>query len=530
MLIGIKDLDLCYGSLEMPGLFTITAPTFAVAQSILLQTIILNPDTKTALVSFEKRNGLFNLTPEINKVLSEIYDAGNLLLNVVYINESKHLLSKIKQDLEKKAYAEVELVLIDIEQDLLMSLTEGQLSTVLSAWQHWSVLHKKTCVWVIHGDMATGFIKNKFLSLNNMFNGLANIEFDVFEIKYELVFWHLYAAIQSNILLNLLFDEANNQITVINNSELASIPINTTTLSQSGNRVWVVKPEDELKEILPREWEILHTLDVLENDYMNNIGAATIIIYLNSSTDVNLTAKKILELRKNNGGRLKIIVRETEQCLRGVEEKFIINSGANLIIPYGVVFLRFISMVYAIQGSYLIRSVPNRIEDIYQVNLNDFGKSYLLLDDFARQVIFLVDSAQRMKINALLIKLTLNRNLPIEEITALIKIKRSGDIFTFTQDYLYLFLFQCEQSELRQALTHLIALPIEDLFLEQEYFCYIDEIRNEIAEIVGEGNELASHKKNEAQQTQMVNNIVSSNEKKPTRSPAILSPLKLKLG
>ncbi len=198
---------------------------------------------------------------------------------------------------------------------------------------------------------------------------------------------------------------------------------------------------------------------------------------------MNAIAEKVLELRKHGGMQLKIILHETEHCLRNIEEKFILNAGANLIVPHEVTFLRFETIVYSVQSSYFIRNVPNKIEDIYQINLNNYGKGYLPLDDFISQVTSLDDSAQRIAINPSLIKLTLNRAIPIEEISALIKIVRRGDIFTFTDNYLYLFLFQCEQFEVRKALSHLIALPIEDLFLEHEFFSYIDEIRNEIREI-----------------------------------------------
>lgn len=214
-----------------------------------------------------------------------------------------------------------------------------------------------------------------------------------------------------------------------------------------------------------------------------------------------------------------------EQCLRNVEEKFIINSGANLIIPHNVVFLRFITMVYAIQGSYLIRNIPNKIEDIYQVNLNEYGKSYLSLTDFVRQVISLVDCAQRMRINPTLLKFSLSKAIPIEEIIDLIKIKRSGDIFTFTENYLYLFLFQCEQSEIKTALAHLILLPIKDLFLEQELFSYIDEIRTEINSIT-----LKKQEKNQQENHDRLQSVMNSLEKKIIKKPAISSPLALKTG
>lgn len=525
MLIGIKDLNSCYGSIDMPGLFVMTVPAFSLAKSILLQTIIHNPDTKTALISFEKRNQLFDATPEINKKIFDIYNARNLLLNIAAINENKHSFSKIRQNLEKEVFASVDLILIDIEQDIFMSASDSELSTILSSWQSWLVRHKKTCIWVVHGNMATDFIKNKFLNLNNMFNGLANIEFDIYKIKYELVFWHLYSSIQSNILLNLLFDEVNNEISAIESNELELVVKSTLMTSQSNNRVLVVKSEDELQEIFPREWEVVHSFDALENAILGDIAAATVIIYIDANIDINFTVSKIIKLRKNGGGWLKIIVREMEPCLRNVEEKFIINSGANLIVPHSVALSRFITIVYAIQGSYLIRNIPNRVEDIYQVDLNEHGKSYLLPADFVKQVISLVEWAQRIQINSTLLKLSLNRAIPIDEIVALIKINRNGDIFTYTENHLYLFLFQCGQSEIQTVLSQVILLPINDLFLEEELFLYADDIRNEIKNI----SEKKQAQQKDYEHWRPVMNTLKS-EKKSGRNPAISLPLALKIG
>lgn len=221
LLIGIKGLELCYGSIEKPGLFVMTVPSFSFVKSISVQTILHNPYVKTALISFEERNDLFNVNPEINKKLFDIYEMGNLLLNFVYIKESKKLFNKIQQDMEKKEFASVDLVLIDIEQDIFISIVDDrELAAILSSWQRWFTHHNKTCVWIVHGDMAPGFVRDKFLNLNNMFNGLASIKFDVADIKYEVVFWHLYSSTQSNILLDVLFDDVNHEISVSENTEL----------------------------------------------------------------------------------------------------------------------------------------------------------------------------------------------------------------------------------------------------------------------------------------------------------------------
>ncbi|MCK9397975.1 MAG: hypothetical protein M0Q44_20595, partial [Methylobacter sp.] len=437
MLIGIKNLAADYGSIDMPGLFVMAVPTFSLATSVLLQTAVNNPGTKTALISFTKESGLFSTTPEMNQKLFDIYNAGNLLLNIVSIADGKHLFNKIMGEFEKKSFISVELVLIDISQDIFTRVADDELPTILLAWQSWFIRHNKTCVWVVHGGASASYLKNKFLKLNNLFNGLANIVSDGYGIRYEVVFWHLRSAIQTNVSLDISLHEANNEISVNESNGFIPDKKNTAISLEPGNRILVVKSERELQETLPPEWEVLNSLGELKGADTGNIATATIIIYINSRVDINLTANKIIGLRKDNGGWIKIILREMEPCIRAWEERLIIGSGANLIVPYGVAFLRFLSIVYALQGVYLIRNIQDGLEDISQVNPNGYGKNYLQLDDFVRQAISLAGSAQRMEIDASLIKLTLNSAIPVEEIAGLLKIKRTGDIFTFAKDYLY---------------------------------------------------------------------------------------------
>ncbi len=524
MLIGINNLDQRYSSIEMPGLFVMTVPTFSFAKSILLKTVIDNPYTKTALISFEERSGLFDVPTEINKKLFDIYSTGNLLLSFVYMKSSKHLFSEIKQDMGKKLFASIDLVLIDIEQNVFSRTTDDELATILSSWQSWLIRHKKTCVWVVHSDITSNFIRNRLLNINNIFNGLANIECDSTEIKYEVLFWRSHSSIQSNVLLNLQFDEINHAISANENVKL-TLKNPLTFLLPENNNVLLAKPKDNSQEIFPCEWNIFYSLDELENEVVDNISS-TIIIYIDSSTNINYIASRVLKLRKIGGAQLKIIIREMEQCLRNIEEKFIINVGANLIIPYGVDLLRFITIVYAMQGSYFIRNIPNKIEDICHINLNGCGKSYLPLTDFVKQAIYLVDYAKQMKINSSLFKLTFNRAIPVEEIAALIKINHNGDIFSFTENNLYLFLFQCEQSEITTILSQLILLPTQDLFFEQKTFSYFGEIIDEIKSIATDKQEQNKH--GDYKQWQAVINT-SEVKKKIARKPPISSPLTLKI-
>ena len=516
-LIGIIDLEPCYGSLEKPGLFIISSPDKAIANSVLVQTIINNPFNKTALISIEDGNDVFNVSPDTGKKLFEIHQVGNLLLNIAHAKETKHLLKNIEEDIKHYSFLSVDFILINIYQNIFEKMSINELAATISRWQKWLIVNKKSCLWMVHGDEASNLINNKFITLNNLFNGLATLDFDISDIKYNIFFWHLTSSVNANIYLNLHFDNIKNELSVNKNAPLNLE--NSSKISINENeKIFVIKSPEYSEEVFPRHWEVVNSLDTIK-DELNQNPSATVIFYINADINVNETARNVLDLRKKVGRQVKIILREMEQCLRNSEEKLIINVGANLIIPHNISFLKFITQVYALQGTLFNRNIPNNLEDVHQIDLDTYGKSYLPLGDFLKQVSLLVDNAQKMQINSTLLRFRLNPSIPIEEIILLIKIKRNGDLLTVTENHLYLFLFQCDKSEITNALSHLILLPIEDLFYEQVFFSYIDEIRAELKLVA-----LESYKSNQPViDTQLMSKMHSAvDSNKPAHPTSLL--------
>ena len=516
-LIGIIDLEPCYGSLEKPGLFIISSPDKAIANSVLVQTIINNPFNKTALISIEDGNDVFNVSPDTGKKLFEIHQVGNLLLNIAHAKETKHLLKNIEEDIKHYSFLSVDFILINIYQNIFEKMSINELAATISRWQKWLIVNKKSCLWMVHGDEASNLINNKFITLNNLFNGLATLDFDISDIKYNIFFWHLTSSVNANIYLNLHFDNIKNELSVNKNAPLNLE--NSSKISINENeKIFVIKSPEYSEEVFPRHWEVVNSLDTIK-DELNQNPSATVIFYINADINVNEAARNVLDLRKKVGRQVKIILREMEQCLRNSEEKLIINVGANLIIPHNISFLKFITQVYALQGTLFNRNIPNNLEDVHQIDLDTYGKSYLPLGDFLKQVSLLVDNAQKMQINSTLLRFRLNPSIPIEEIILLIKIKRNGDLLTVTENHLYLFLFQCDKSEITNALSHLILLPIEDLFYEQVFFSYIDEIRAELKLVA-----LESYKSNQPViDTQLMSKMHSAvDSNKPAHPTSLL--------
>lgn len=509
--IGVVDLEKKFSSLEKPGLFVLSAPSQLIARSIIVETILNNISNKTALLSFEDRSDVFNISTEKTTTLLAAYREEKLSLNFIYVEEHKDFFNKIKHDIAGKKFAAYDLIIIDIYQDIFLSMPEMDLAFLLSSWQSWFLSQRKICLWLVYGDQASDVINKKFSKFNNLFNGLTVIDYNNSEIRYDIVFWHLKTSVQANISLKLQFDDENLQLSVDKyNNPSSQVTLMSPLTGQE--TTLVLKPIDSFDEIFPRKWQVVNNFDEI-NKIISHDSVATIIIYITDTIEISEIAHNILEIRKKGGRQLKIILREMVQRLRNSDEKLLVNLGANIIIPQAVDFLKFISMVYALQGSYFTRSIPDNVEELEQINLNNYAKGNLTVSDFVNQTKGLVDYAQKMEINSSLLKFTLNEAVPIEEIFNLINIKRNGDIYTHCNEYLYLFLYQCEMAAINNALAHLFTLPYEDLFLEQEFFTYTDEIRYELklmATFTDQKNDItkSENNPNEIQKTANLTTII----------------------
>ncbi len=486
-IIGIVDLDPKFNSIEKPGLFALSVPTLAMARSIIVETIISNASNKTALLSFEDKSDVFNVPQNKADKLMAIYRTGHLSLNFIYVEEYNLFFKKIKSDISSKKFADFDLIVIDIYQDIFLSMTEMELAFLLSSWQSWFISQNMMCLWIIYGDQSSNVTHKQFSKFNNLFNGLTVIDYESINIKYNILFWHLKMSVQANISLDLIFDEDNHQLSIDKFSKTPSLVSLMSPLTGQETTL-LLKPSSLSHELYPRKWELVNDFDEIFN-IIGHDSIATIIIYTISSEHVSELAQQILHVRRKGGRQLKIIVREMNLPLRNSDEKLLINLGANIVIPKSVEFLKFISMVDAMQGCYYSRVIPNNIEEYNQIDINSYSKGAMSVDEFVEQINILIDYAQKMEINSSLIKFKLNEVIPIEEVFNLIRIKRNGDVFTHCNGFLYLFLYQCELAAIANALAHLFILPYEELFLEQEVFTYTDEIRFEIKSMISGNTE-----------------------------------------
>lgn len=175
-------------------------------------------------------------------------------------------------------------------------------------------------------------------------------------------------------------------------------------------------------------------------------------------------------MRVKAGSQLKIIIRETQQCLRYADEKYLLRSGVNLICPVQVPPMRFMTQVEAIQGQLLTRPIPSSLDALTKYDLSFGSKGYLRSKEFTRYCNDVISVSAQSKVNFALIKLTFLPGMQAEECLRLCHVKRDGDVVTATQKALYVLFSAIRHSDIDIALNNIFEFPVRDLFYSMRTF------------------------------------------------------------
>lgn len=213
---------------------------------------------------------------------------------------------------------------------------------------------------------------------------------------------------------------------------------------------------------LSRQWRLFEQRSELLQQ-ARSARAASVIVALESNKDVEALAGQLHELREHCGVSLKIIVREMEPCLRYRDERLLLASGANLIVPCNTTLARFLSMVESVQGQVWrhrqasdIESLLDRLRPPAQRGLLDPKAFIDLLDQ--------VYGGAGGELDHQLLRLQPRGELNLEQYLGQITLRRFGDVACVVDGQFYLFLFACRGDGLEPALGNVCRLPWRDLF------------------------------------------------------------------
>lgn len=368
----------------------------------------------------------------------------------------------------------------------------------------------------IYGSLATAILKPKLLSHNRLIAGLATMTaIDHSRYSYLVDFWsnrHGVIAAQEYI-----FTKQNDGHFVATQQTRQKTQQITEDKSDS-DRIYVSRQAIGEREKITKAMHVAdnnqHLLSLLDAP-----RASTIIFSCSNQDEVQQLALDCYQLRAQAGPQLKIIIRETQQCLRYADEKFLLRAGVNLICPVQVPHMRFITQVEAVQGQVLSREIPKNLDTLLKYDLKFGSKGYLNGNEFTHYCSEIMSTSAQSKVHFALVKLNLLPGMQAEECLRLCHIKRDGDVVTASSKALYVLFSAIRHSDIGIALNNIFEFPVRDLFHSTHTFETQYDIDSELKHILDDQAAIS----NEVTDLTIEREIFSANQQPLTAMPALFA-------
>ncbi len=377
-----------------------------------------------------------------------------------FTNKALNIIQVIKDmyQINVKKYSTFILIIPD---SLLLSNNDDFLSIFLHKLSQLANKKEITINVCVYGHLATSLLKPKLLSQNRYMLGLATMtSLGDSRYGYFVDFWANKHGVvsQQEYLLSATADKT----------------LQATPYAAQQSHVIVEGKADSdriyiSQRALPEKSNVPKGMHIAENNQkliegLDNPRASTLIFSCDNQSEVQQIALHCYRLRGSCGNQLKLIVRETQQCLRYADEKFLLRSGVNLISHAQVPHMRFMTQVEAVQGQVFTRPVPESLEALLKYDLKFGSKGYLQNHDFNQCCIDVMANSTHSKVNFALIKLKLLPGMTAEECLRLCHIRRDGDVVTACSQALYVLFSAIRHSDIDIALNNIFEFPVRDLF------------------------------------------------------------------
>ncbi len=459
-----RTLPLLVTKKESKSVYVNLFSTLSMAIDFLSSTI--NNDSNNLLTVFSnKESFLSGLDSNSNDIFSRLTDRhiklAHFLTNKSYpLSPNPLELAKDIHKINTKSKGNTQHILL-INESLLSSLTITEIESFLSHIKH-SANRRNLCLSLcVYGYLGMNELESKLLTLNQTISGLSSMRaLDEQRFSYFVRFWlssygvtagdeFILAHNQQNKLEATRYEKRQMKGTLENKPDTHICYINKTAL--------------HLNKQLPKGMVVADSNQQLLG-ILDKPQAATIIFCCTNQNEIQELAIHCFELRTNYGSQLKIIIRETQQCLRYTDEKLLLRSGINLIVPHQVPFPRFMTQVEAVQGQVMNRNLPLSLEALLKYSQKYGKKGYLQGDDFVQYCSSVISRSIYSNVDFSLIKLILLPGMSAEECLRLCHIRRDGDVVTATNNALYVLFSAIRKTDIDIAINHIFEFPVRDLF------------------------------------------------------------------
>ncbi|WP_413723558.1 cellulose biosynthesis protein BcsE [Sodalis sp. RH24] len=315
---------------------------------------------------------------------------------------------------------------------------------------------------------------------NRVLYGLAMLNSAHYPPQYVMSWWHNQFGVEANTAYALQPRSPG--------WEIAASPASAQHINNHSDDQWMYLAENSILEGAPPlsdKWFIF-----ADNQHLVDRGlrarAATLIFALSANDQIETLARQIHLLRIRRGNALKIVVREMYPALRYIDQRLLQACGANLIVPHAARLSSFLTLLDDIQQGTFNRYVPENIELLLQGRLPDRHKGFLPLPVFCEVMqSILGQPTLAVETRGVLLALRPVGGISPQQAMSLCHLRRDGDVLTLTDSHLYLFLSNCQTSDVDSVLNFLFSLPAADMFQNRTLWYQDNAIQAEVRRLSG---------------------------------------------
>lgn len=461
--LNITGLNCAFSELKKGASYALLAPLDNQLLE-LTRHILINHESPTFLLSeqvelfFEGKDNEFLFTLFEHEVLYPFHLNSNN-----NISKDLHFSSGIINELKQYEQLENSTVFVHVDSEHLFSLGEHLLGEKLKLYHALSQSKNVTLVFLMSGTYASE-LRRQLLALNHFFDGLIYVTQEASIRTLEYDYWCHKKGVIAGRSVNLQLHDG--QLAIVEIEQEANEKLRPTEQDFDEDEVWLTRSAVPEGTKLPVFYKIVDDNDALFSKGLTK-KSATLVFAVTRYTDLKALVKDCFSLRKKCGRRLKLVIQNVDGIIRHQDECLFLTLGVNLILYSYSEPSRLLSQIQSIQGFQFSRPLPKSIDDVLKYSENVLAKGYLPPDKFVQQVAKHSDSAANLGVSGVLVLMQLLPRIDAIHPLHLFHVKREGDIFSFADGTVYLYLHACREHDVESAIKHLFKLQVSDFFMSK---------------------------------------------------------------
>ena len=445
--LGISSLwdEVCH--MPVGGVWWLNVDRYKDAVSLLNQTLAAkDKDCKVAAI-------VMGNTP--SKIISVDPQRGPAKIAAFTMPDSTEGLEELHRDLLCSLDPDNYLFILLTSENAWQNMKKEQLCLWAEKSHRWTKYHHCSLLVLNSGqnvDKQLSPLLNEYRSLS----GLASLRYQGDSFLFDIAFWGSEKGMSAQQQLAVLHGDDGWRLA--EEEEATVQPRSDEKVVLSNLRVLEGAPA------LSEYWTLFDTNDAVFNAARKS-QAATLLFSITQNEQIEQLGRYIHILRKQRGSALKIVVREQTPSLRTTDERLLLSSGANMVIPSSAPLSRCLTLIESVQKQKFTRHIPEEFDTLLSwsqpLNLRGFQK----WGDFCTAVHNIMTNTMLPEDSkGVMVALRPAPGLRVEQALTLCRPNRMGDIMTIGNNRLVLFLSFCRVNDLDTALNHIFPLPTGDIF------------------------------------------------------------------